>query len=305
MELSIGSDVEFFLHHRRQGTIPATSFNCPGSKLEPVAVGTLGTFHRDNLSVELQPLPAQTPSEFVGNSWSLYQAIKMRYSHMSLSLNATPVASFPRKLLATLGEANEIGCEPDICAYTGEVAQATSAEKLGIYRTASGHIHIGGIEHIPEDRRKEVVKWMDVLEGLSCRNHEDRHIITPVVRRRFYGQAGRFRLKPYGLEWRTPSNANWWNWIQDDKHAASLFASVYMAATLTLADITVESLASPAAIQRMRDSIDGSRRDTPITARIGYWQEFLSENTEYKSVLKQAQKIYGAVPGLYPARRRR
>lgn len=304
MGLTIGADVEFFLNSRAQGIIPATAFNCPGSKLEPVTMGTMGTFHRDNLSVEIQPLPADTPADFVHNGNRLFQALKSRYRAMNLTLSVTPVAQFPAKMLKTLTEANEIGCEPDRCAYSGQEAKATDAETLGRVRTASGHIHIGGQDGLPEEQRAIAITWMDVLEGLWCRQHEDHNSVGGSLRRSYYGQAGRYRIKPYGMEWRTPSNLNWSYWVSDPSRAARLFASAYVATTLASRGMTIQSLTSPTMVTRLRQTIDSRSQALPIGRRISFWQELLSEQKDVTALVKQAGKLYGSPPGLYASRYR-
>lgn len=303
-DITIGADVEFFLSHAQRGIVPATSFNCPGSKDEPVSLDSVGTFHRDNISVEIQPLPASTPAEFTVNNLAIWRAIRNRYQGLGLSPYVNPVAQFPRTVLAEIAEANEIGCEPDKCAYTGETAKATSADKLGQYRTASGHIHIGGLEDMDEDQRRQVIQYMDVLEGLTCRSMEDVSTSQGYLRRQWYGQAGRYRIKPYGVEWRTPSNTNWYFWAKKAKNAAELFSSVFVAKTLVESGVTLEAMASPIAIKRLRNAIDNRSYAAPLSRRIGYWQELLSESPECKSVVKKAGKIYGYRPGLYARGRR-
>lgn len=296
---TVGADVELFLRHRQQGLIPATSFNCPGTKLEPINIGAdVGTFHRDNLSVEIQPLPAATPKEFVDNSTRIFEAVAARFVPMGLRLYVAATVEFHRGILDKIQEAGEIGCDPDFCAYTGEKAEATSAKKLGSYRTGSGHIHVGGIESMSDDDRRQVIQWLDVFEGLYCRAHEN--MLTPMahVRRRYYGQAGRYRTKPYGVEWRTPSALNWQFWTTDIVSAASLFASIYCAIGLVRQDTTVESVGNPVGIRRMRESIDGNSR-VPIRRRMAYWQELLSEVPECRAIIKQSEKLYGQSPGLY------
>jgi hypothetical protein len=75
--------------------------------------------------------------------------------------------------------------------------------------TAGGHIHIGGwrIQILSFDQLKALVREIDKVV-LPI----ERKIETPAaeLRRKFYGRPGEFRLKPYGIEYRSPSCALFW-----------------------------------------------------------------------------------------------
>lgn len=63
-----------------------------------------------------------------------------------------------------------------------------------------GHIHIGYDDHDIETSL-EIIKAMDLFLGVpSILLDEDKE------RRKLYGNAGCFRIKPYGVEYRTLSN---------------------------------------------------------------------------------------------------
>lgn len=298
-EFTVGTDVEFFLNHPDAGFVPATGFNCSGTKLEPTQLGELGAYHRDNISVELQPPPATNPDKFIGNNLNLYNAMTTQFRGMQLEMRAYAAVRFDEARLKDLEEAEEMGCEPDKCAYAGETMVPAKVESMGRYRTGSGHIHIGGIEDMDENARRDVVKWLDILEGLYGRYMEGNRDRQAYRRRTWYGQAGRYRMKDYGLEWRTPSNVMWAGWVLDAS-AYGLFASIYSALTLVRAGITVDSIAPEKAIERIRQSIDGQDGKACIR-RIHYWQDKLYEYDEIKTVLKKAGKLYGNRANIFSA----
>lgn len=76
--------------------------------------------------------------------------------------------------------------------------------------TAGGHIHIGGsfIRMLSLPQTKRYVRLIDAEVSSICQSVE-----TPAakLRNEAYGFPGEFRIKPYGLEYRTPSNAIFWN----------------------------------------------------------------------------------------------
>lgn len=81
-------------------------------------------------------------------------------------------------------------------------------------RTGAGHIHIGFTEN------KDVNEDNHFLECAAMAREMDYYIgiysllwDSDSSRRSMYGRAGCFRPKPYGVEYRTPSNA----WLRDDR----------------------------------------------------------------------------------------
>lgn len=296
-KFTVGSDAEFFLYHSSTGLVPATGFNCAGTKLEPVSLGELGTYHRDNISVELQPPPADTPEKFIQHGSQLYRALRIQFGNMSLDLGAIPAAEFSTSMLRGIEEASEMGCEPDKCAYSGETQATIKPEAMGGWRTTSGHLHVGGIDDLNEDQRRQIVQWLDILEGLTGKQKEAQSDRLAWHRRAYYGQAGRYRMKPYGLEWRTPSSLMWRHWLQPQS-AASLFASIGTAIALVRAGVYVESIASDIAVKRVRDAIDG-RSLSNVTRRVHYWQDRLYEYDTIKSIIKKVGTQYDYRASLY------
>lgn len=95
--------------------------------------------------------------------------------------------------------AKVFGCDPDFDAYNnGAVAPRVDASKARNLRTAGGHLHLGGDFNCPPF---VAALMADLYIMLPAVRHE-----TGSERRELYGQAGRFRAKPYGIEYRTPSN---------------------------------------------------------------------------------------------------
>lgn len=103
-------------------------------------------------------------------------------------------------------QAMTIGCDPDMCAYGGEDDSPISREpfdikQLGTWRFAGGHVHFGydveglGIPH------HVVARLIDACVYLPLINQDKQK-----TRRQFYGLAGLYRPKPYGIEYRTMSN---------------------------------------------------------------------------------------------------
>jgi hypothetical protein len=133
-------------------------------------------------------------------------------------LVAEPIAIFSKDLLDRLPpHVKELGCNPDYNAYTLEPNPTPNGSDV-VFRTGAGHLHIGwtdgaeGMEHFEKCAR--LVKQLDYTVGLVTLLFDDEP-----RRRALYGKAGAFRPKPYGLEYRVPSNA----WCKSEALARTMF----------------------------------------------------------------------------------
>jgi len=115
-----------------------------------------------------------------------------------------PSVKFPRRILEVASPAAlRLGCEPDFNLYTRDFNPAPRSPD-GV-RSAGGHIHLGWGEFDVDSGHFhdccELGKWMDHFIGIpSLVMDDDRR------RRTLYGKSGAIRVKPYGMEYRTPSN---------------------------------------------------------------------------------------------------
>jgi hypothetical protein len=100
-----------------------------------------------------------------------------------------------------------IGCDPDFCAYDSKdglpVSRALNPELIAGVRGAGGHVHIGYPVTLCDPH--VIAKLCDIVLGLQFLGNDKQG-----SRRRWWGLAGLYRPKPYGVEYRTMSN--WWIW---------------------------------------------------------------------------------------------
>jgi len=100
----------------------------------------------------------------------------------------------------TSPQAQLFACDPDLDAYSGGV-QRDSPPDFGVYRTAGGHIHLGGNFNCPDF---VAVLFLELTIALILGG---RFVHQPESQRaKWYGQPGIYRVKPYGIEYRTLSN---------------------------------------------------------------------------------------------------
>lgn len=213
MKIIIGCDPEVFVRGNN-GYIPARVV-APnlGDKNNPTDFGDGTNGQIDGMALEFGITPTSSPEVFV-------QRVKKALLHFDdLARSHSPNNSLALVPAATFFFDNwrdqvnpvdfELGCNPDFNAYTGRRNVIPKNVPPG-FRTAAGHIHIGWTKnedpfspgHLADCR--DVVKQLDAMFQGFCDLNEVR---LEKVRRRLYGKAGAFRPKPYGVEYRVPSNS--------------------------------------------------------------------------------------------------
>lgn len=218
--VTVGVDCEMALWHTNLGQyIPATSFNTPGQKGEYVDIEygdkVVGTYHRDNITVEFQSIPASTAGELYHNLCMPVKGLTQHYREfIGAELHHAACVHYDDPEMLMVPEAQEMGCEPDYCAYSGEEVKGPTAESLGPWRVCSGHIHIGhsALVNASFEDKCAFIRLLDYLVGVWAMPTGSANSWR---RRFFYGQAGRFRVKPYGVEYRTP-DSYWLDHVTDD-----------------------------------------------------------------------------------------
>jgi len=206
MQVMIGCDPEMFL---KQGDYVSAHGLIPGTKEAPHSV-TNGAVQVDGMAVEFNITPAQDEEAFITNINTVMAQLRaMLPAH---EIVADPVAEFTREYMASQPpEALEMGCEADYNAYTGEANPRPNGNVS--FRTAGGHVHIGWTKDMPLDDPEHVeacqmlARELDYYLGIPSVfwDHDDR-------RRELYGNPGAYRVKPYGVEYRSLSNA----WLKDE-----------------------------------------------------------------------------------------
>lgn len=222
----IGCDPELFAY--TSGWPISVHDKLPGSKANPVEVPN-GAIQVDGVAAEFNIQPARNEGEFLNNVLSVKSFMQnlLSISHPGVQLLAVPTAKFDPEYFKLLPkDALELGCEPDFNAYTGKANPKPATNKP--IRTGSGHIHIG---------------YRDTLDGSfndpnSKLFHENRTLVQDLdatlaavaplwdddeERRELYGQAGSFRPKSYGVEYRVLSNA----WLRSEDTIKYVYKLAY------------------------------------------------------------------------------
>jgi hypothetical protein len=198
----LGADPEFFVLNHNNAPINVINV-IKNSKSNPI-INSNHVYYYDNVAFEMNFVPSRSCQEFVS---TIRKGIEIARNIVH-----------PYKLIANscveFYEADkknenffEIGCEPDINAYTLSYNKINSEMyKHTLERFAGGHVHMGGYEGdlVQDDIMKPVYVYMlDLFVGIPSVILD--HDVESYKRKRFYGHAGNFRPKHYGLEYRVLS----------------------------------------------------------------------------------------------------
>lgn len=209
MQILLGCDPEVFV--KKNNNFLSAHGLIPGDKKNPFKVKD-GAVQVDGMALEFNIDPAADENSFVYSIQSVYdQMCKMVPGY---EVVATPVAHFDEAYMKKQPkEALELGCDPDYNAWTGTANDRPDGDRP--MRTASGHVHIGwtngkNINDPQHQHQGQMIgRQLDFFLGLPSLFYDD-----DKERREMYGKAGALRYKPYGVEYRTLSNA----WLRSEEH---------------------------------------------------------------------------------------
>jgi Phage phiEco32-like COOH.NH2 ligase-type 2 len=265
-KFTIGCDPEIFLTEE-DGTPVSAHDLLPGTKKEPHKV-PYGAIQVDGTAAEFNtdPVPSTDFDAFNRNvvkvMGDLHKEVS-RNAKRPIKMKLASVQDYPEGYFAELPEtAKELGCDPDYSAYTLQPNPRPDNTKT--FRTGSGHLHIGWAADIPVDNPEHIeicadfVKMLDVTVGLFMT-----YLDRDPRRRELYGKAGAFRPKPYGVEYRTPSNV----WIQQKCYRKMICDGLHKAIIYKSSGYTVERVTgvTEEAIQMIIDTGNVSSAHTLLS----------------------------------------
>lgn len=198
--LMIGSDPELFLEDANGKVISAIG-KIGGTKKRPKPVKVLGkgfAVQEDNVLLEYN-----TPAAKTRNAWESYHRDMLTYLRemvggIGLALSNKASHSMDADQLQDK-RAHIFGCDPDFDAWKLQWNKAPKCEDPNL-RSAGGHIHLAYENPNYKDSVK-IARLCDLFIGAPLK------VVDPDKRRaELYGRPGAIRFKPYGLEYRTPSN---------------------------------------------------------------------------------------------------
>ena len=215
--LNMGCDPEFFF--TRGGKVIGSEKVLPEDGLKSADYWG-GKFIRDGVQAELNPTPS-TCRAAVGNAIrACFKDLhtKILKDKADISADFSQCIEVSKEEMDSLSEKSKIfGCAPSTNIYNeGKCKTSVIAVDPKKYfgRSAGGHIHLGTYNwygYNDDKTAKDALKGadimvpvLDIVVGNTCvlidRAESNKE------RRKVYGKAGEFRLKTYGIEYRTLSN---------------------------------------------------------------------------------------------------
>lgn len=250
--ITFGSDPEIFIRNKKTGKPVSVHNMIPGTKEKPYKVNG-GAIQVDGVAAEINIDPVDNTDEWVENHNKVLKELQY-YLGDTFEMVFNPVEWFDLEYWDTLPEETKVlGCTPDMCAWTQDFNPPPNAKKIGndkaMMRSASGHIHIGwtkdaDIEDIAHrERCFGLVKQLDVSLGLRTRTWD-----SDTNRMSLYGAAGACRLKPYGVEYRVPSNV----WLRSEMLMKRAFLHARSATMQYFIGRTVKNTEEQTVLQTLR-----------------------------------------------------
>ena len=247
-EISIGADPELFVENKK-GEIISAEGMIGGTKNAPKYITTKEAGHaiqEDNVMVEFNIPPSLTEDKFVENLDFVEEHLNTLLSLQdNCKLNYSASVDMDPKFLKT-DQALMFGCEPDYNVYLQDVND--SPDPNTTLRTAGGHIHIG-YKNPDLEISEYIVFAMDIVLGLPSvsLDKDDR-------RKEMYGLAGCFRMKDYGLEYRSLSNF----WLENEESKRWAYRKTMEAIDLVNKGLIVELVKKFG--ERTRKAIDTNNK---------------------------------------------
>lgn len=220
--ITLGADPEIFLTTPKGK--PWGARDCStGTKAKPEPFHG-GGLQVDGLALEYNIPPAETIDQWVEYHSNILDRMEERAKEQGLVICDASFLDFAEyiKVAKATEDELEFGCEPDLNAMTGEENVMPDNDGNITYRTTGGHVHVG-FSNWPQDKveamatARSLVKVMDATLGLWSVLNDNGH-----ERKKLYGNAGAFRLKSYGFEYRTLSNF----WVFQEIHMNFVYTTV-------------------------------------------------------------------------------
>lgn len=226
---TVGADPELFLFSP-EGKPLSIIGKLGGTKERPIMLDKKGfAYQEDNVAAEYNIPACKTASTFQAANLYMLDFLKKKLASFGVLRNVASVLMPPEELIDP--RAMVFGCDPDFNAWSLKNNPPPMADDPTL-RSAGGHIHVGNIHDWSKTKKIRLMRNLDYTVGLHSVIWDSDN-----RRRELYGQAGSGRFKPYGIEYRTPSNY----WI--GKFDKDIFNLVLFAVMMTEND---EDLKYPA-----------------------------------------------------------
>lgn len=243
--LTIGCDPEFFLEDKKTGKIVSAHSYIPGNKQHPHRLYSGGTVQLDGVACEIGITPVQTAFGFRNSlELALYEVKQLlRNKKADFNLNFSPAVFFDKEYYDKdiPPSCKTLGCDPDRDAYKdGDINTLPVIDMndpRGVMRTGAGHLHFGWVHSKTNDDKNHLEDCIQLTRNLDLVfGYFERKWDFDVDRRKMYGKPGCFRIKPYGMEYRSLSNA----WLGNKDLWEDIFKTAVWTFRMTEKDINLQ-----------------------------------------------------------------
>lgn len=193
---TLGSDPEFLIRDKNTGLFVSSDGIIPGDKNDPEDLKELGkgfSLQKDNVLAELCVPYSETGEGLYDNISKAMEYINQEVLPDHLELATVTGGEYDDESIST-PFAQLFGCSPSYNAWTRDSNMVPP--NTSNYRGAGFHIHVGYDDHDPMTTL-QLVQAFDLFGGIPSVLFD-----SDSVRRKQYGQAGEFRLTPFGFELR-------------------------------------------------------------------------------------------------------
>lgn len=268
--ITIGMDPELFIFDRSNNEYVGAAGLVEGTKEEPVDIGDGLKVQKDGLALEFNRGPMSYQEfrnyNFERDDKPRLKAYINRHNRGidRYRVHAKPAVFFSEAVMEMQDEKDlELGCDPDFSAYTGK---ANPVPKVyGNYRVAGGHIHIGWTENIDPFDPSHFDMCRVYAHHLTYLTYYIENGSLNAFRHMLYGKPGAFRPKPYGMEFRYPSNA----WLGDRYRFTAISDYIRWAVEDSLGTLTPDRIPQFALGKRVASVRDFSNQQINLIKRYG------------------------------------
>jgi hypothetical protein len=209
-----GTDIEFVLVDDK-GNYRAAIPYIKGDKKEPQWIEA-GNVQKDNVAMEVAVDYAWNRRQFVYNTAVVISQLYSEFIPNGWNIEALPSAMFPDEEL-TDPIAQEFGCDPDFDAKSCKTNQMDLTNVHPNFRSFGLHVHTGYADLRKMEDAQIYIMASDVTLGLFSTIVDNSE---PALKRRdLYGKPSAFRMKSYGVEYRTLSNF----WVKSPQNLEAIY----------------------------------------------------------------------------------
>lgn len=230
---SIGADPEIFVYDTIIDKIVSVEgmIKTPegeGSKEIPLKIKDGYYLQEDGISAEFNIKPTLSKQEFIDGNMFMLDTLKV-FLPDDVTTKIQTSAYIDKEYLQT-PQTMMSGCSPSQNIWSKSISENADLTKTNL-RCNSGHIHLG-LNDISLENTERIVRKLELFVGVPS------IIFDPDTdRRTLFGKAGEVRFKPYGVEWRTPSNF----WLKNENTMSWMFDNIIEAVNIDISDEELDS----------------------------------------------------------------